>query len=713
MLLFIISVLLIFTSSFLIASFSLKKSIPYSSSSVVWILYFLLAIFAQIVLAFEALSLLKAISQLNFICCNFVFLLLSFFLSKKYGHKLPNLNLNDFFYKLKNAMLLDKSLIYLGSFLFFFLVITFLIIMVAPVNSFDALGYHLARVPFWLSNGNLSHFDTADIRMLVMPINSELLYSWVLLFLENDWALGIFSFVSLISTSCILFGLMSDWGFSMRRKLWTLFVFSSFASIVVESSSVETDLLLGALVLSSVFLFYKSLVRYNAVLIFYSALSYALAIGTKTPALFVIPGIFILFLSMNCIEQKKIFNKQLFVFVVFLFINVLLFASYNYILNFIHFGNITGSYSVIEAHKFFGGLKAFVANFIRYIFLLFDFSGLTLGPLVSPLFELLKKSLFIFLNIPDDAGVIINLNSGTNSAIRDAVVGLGPLGFIVFLPCLFRAIFASFARNASRKRKIMAAFAAVFFLNIVVLSFSIGFMTYSVRFLTFFFVLSSVVIAYSYIKSNKNILKWIIIYFSFSYLVVISTHLPSRPFFKFFDLYKKYNSIYSLREAARCSESTKFDKIKPICLLKQNLLKDSAKATLGFFAENSIDVYSIKMMENNSWNVDNLLMEKIDSYNLDKYDYIVTFANSQSSDYILNKKNTVFSNEPLCTYFSLHGRIISQNSSAVPSIVKCDLDSSFFARNGFYLFNVIKGVENDTFSYNDLYIYKKKFSPTK
>ena len=62
-------------------------------------------------------------------------------------------------------------------------------------------------------------------------------------------------------------------------------------------------------------------------------------------------------------------------YVLFLIINFAIFSSYNYVLNYIDYGNALGSESARAVHGFRGGIKAFVGNFIRYIFMLFDFSG--------------------------------------------------------------------------------------------------------------------------------------------------------------------------------------------------------------------------------------------------------------------------------------------------------------------------------------------------
>ena len=142
-----------------------------------------ISFFALVVLNMEILSLFSAINELNvfiFSIINLIIVSLAF----KYK-KATFLKFNFDFNRLKNALLLDKSLIILSIAFLTMLLITLFLASVMPVLQPDSQTYHFLRAYEYVHQGSLAHFETNDIRALVMPINSEILYSWMLLFKKN------------------------------------------------------------------------------------------------------------------------------------------------------------------------------------------------------------------------------------------------------------------------------------------------------------------------------------------------------------------------------------------------------------------------------------------------------------------------------------------------------------------------------------------------
>ena len=138
-------------------------------------------------------------------------------------------------------------------------------------------------------NASLNHYETADIRNLTFPINSEILYMWVILFTKKQLFLGAFSFVGYILSLIGGFQIFKFIGLSFRKTLWSFFILSSFASVIVIVSGTETDLIVAGLVISSIYLFIEGLKYKSDSSIFMSALAYSLAIGVKTPAILCVP----------------------------------------------------------------------------------------------------------------------------------------------------------------------------------------------------------------------------------------------------------------------------------------------------------------------------------------------------------------------------------------------------------------------------------------
>lgn len=721
MILFILSIILICISSYLVASTIYGRSTFIVGSRILGFIYFILISFAQIVVSFEILSIFSFISQIGFISLNLLFFIGSLFFWNKNNRPIYAPSIKNELVKIKKAFLKDKTLIILGAAFVFFIFVTLMLCIFVPVNSYDALSYHLARVPFWLSNGNLNHFSISDMRMLVMPINSELLYAWVLLFLKEDWCLGLFSFFGYFLSVIVLYNFLGDLKFCTRKKLWVVFIFSSLSSVLVEASGTETEIIIGGLILSSIYLFYRGVKECSNIPLYFSALAYALAIGTKTPAIMAFLPCLLLFFVIAYQNRKNEFYKPMALFLGFLIVNFVIFASYNYVLNFIDYSNPLGAETSINGHSFFGGFKAFIANFIRYNFLMFDFSGFNYGDSLGHYILSFQNKIFDVLNIPHNIGVIGKLTNKINKSTMDPLMGSGLLGFLLFIPCIFCSLLKGFRKPLNNKKVILAVLGLMFYLNIMILSGSIGFMVFSIRFLTFFIVISAPVLVYSYIKSNKNIFKWFVIYLSFSYLTVIASHIVARPFFKLQYLYKLEKTLPKFRERIRCSQTFSFENSVPECLLKRELEKRPQKKHIAFFVSHQFRYYPIKTLEQKGWKLDFLFLEDLEKYDLNKYDLIITNNTFQNSDlvkhyserkneYTLKNNKLIFfkDRKAQCFYVDKNNSMIhdGQNKMVVASI--CFIPTKYLRSQNFHLIKKIFVEDGTPENSESIMIYEKE-----
>lgn len=706
MILFFISLLLIVISSYLILSVISSKLPIGNCYGLAGIISLFLLMFAQVVLSFEILSIFRMISQFGVILINLIVFIFSFIIWIKKSRPFFKVECSTDFSLINRAIKKDKMLGFFSICFLFFLGVSFYLAMICAVNSFDALSYHIARSVFWVSNGALSHFDIADIRNLVMPINSEILYSWVILFFKKDVAVGMFSFVSFLGVIAILYNILGLLKFPTKKKLWAVLILSSFASVAAEASGTETDLMLGALVLSTIYLFWVGVKEENKVCIYFSSLAYALSVGVKTPAVIALPGlVFVLgsILYFYKRENWKIIIKD---FVIFFLINFALFACYNYVLNLLQFGNPLGSESSLVYHSMDAGFRGFVATFIRHFFLLFDFSGLVYSKIFGPSILLFQNTLITALNIPLDAGVIESGKSLSNNSLLDVYMGVGILGVLLFIPSLFISVFKGIKSKFVRD-KILASFGLAFFVNLVFLSASIGFMVYSVRFITFFVILASPVLVLSYIKSNKNIYKWLVAFFVFSYFVVIIPNLQGRPFWILTALKKQGYSYSQIQEKMRCSNTKEFDGNSEVCTAVRLLEEKPKNKKVLLFVNSIFKSYNVALLKLKGWDIDFELLEDYENIDIKKYDYIITNQNTQESSlikdyssrksgYSVGKDDINFFKEykSQCVYLDRKLDILTQNSTLKPAYVACYVPANDFEKNGFKLTNVVK-MKND------------------
>jgi hypothetical protein len=716
MLLFMLSFLMVTISSYLLAScFEIKK---YATGFI----YFFLIAFAQVVLNIELLSLIKSISIPGVLILNTLFTSAIVWFWNLKQRPLYKPQIKEFMIKALKSMRKDKTLFVLGIAFVFFIAVTIFICAVAPVISFDALVYHINRCAFWIFQKSLNHFEIADARNLVMPINSEILYTWNILFFKKDMGVGFFSFCGYLLSIVSLYGFLELLGFSNRKRLWSVFMLSSIASVVIQASGTETDIIIGGLALSGIFLFLLATKKNSIPAIYFSSLAFALAIGTKTSAFFTLPACALIMAFFLYKHNKENFLKYAKIFLGFAVLNFIIFSSYNYILNLIHYHHPMGNKYLLLGHSSLHNLKAYFASFIRHIVLMFDFTGFIYSDLVQKnIIEFQNKILNAF-HIPPDYNIIIDNHSKLNRTLIDPFVGGGVIGLIVFMPATLIAVFKIFCKKASEKIQTLALLGASFYLCIISMSMIIGFMVFNVRFLTTFIILSSPIFVYSYIKSNKNILKYIILFYSLSYMILISTNIWARDFYDMINTLKTTPNYSTFREKIICATHEGYVGKMPFCLLKdkiQTLPKDSA---IGLISSENDRVYPIKLLEYEGYKIDTLVIEKFEDYNIKKYDYIIStkeypettsfekFQQKKKAYWIKNKRlffdNKI--NPNMCIYSGKNNVLIVQTKEISPILSVCTMPIEQLSENNFRLIGYIKTQSKSEQDVQQFYFYKKQ-----
>ena len=711
---FILSFLMVIFSSYLITSVFAPKKFG------IGLLYLPIAAFAQMVGTIELLSLFGGICAAGIFSINVVVLILSVIFFKKSKKPLYVPDFKRTAVKIFHAMKKDKILAVMAVGFVFLIAFLVFINALMPINSYDALTYHLNRAAYWLSQGSLNHFLTPDDRNLVMPINSEILYTWVLAFLKNDWGLGFFSFTGYVMSVISLWGILDLFGFCTRKKLWSVFIISSFASVIAEASSAETDIIIAGLTLSSILFYLYSLNERKNSPIFFAALAYALAIGTKSPAAMALPGVMLLFLYFSFRKMGKSGFKPVAAFLGFLFLNFVLFAGYNYFLNFINYGNFLSSPGSYEYHRFYGGFKAYVANFIRYIFMMFDFSGFRYSEYVGQYILSFKFIIFDLLHIPHNIGVILSDGNKINNGLVDVKMGAGILGFLLFMPAIAVSMIMGFVKSNSEKMRSLLPFGILFFVNLLVLSGAVGYMVFSVRFLTYFILISSPVLVLSYQKKNP-LVKLLILFFVLSYMLLISRYMAARPVGAMVNIIKKSTSISEAREIFRCGVFRGYVGKAAYCHIRDKIKNDFPKGSkIVIFGSEQDRFYPIKMLEHQGYVIDTPLTEAVSDVDFSKYDYIIKINEVQfgsvikkfkrgHNDYKIVNNRFEFPQDvdPQCMYLRKDGFPILENDKSVPTYWYCKTSGAFFIKKGFEPINITGYTSKWREEARTVYFYKK------
>ena len=665
---------------------------------------FFISFFAFVILNIEILSLFKGISGQNILILTFLeFLIVGFIWFK--NKKIPSTsNFKGFLIELKNSLLADKSLLVLFLFWVFCIAISFILALLSPVNEPDAQGYHALRSLFWAKDGFISHFEIADIRCHSMPINSELFYVWILSLSKNDLGFGLLQFFSYFLLIISSFKIMEFYEIDFNKRIWSILIFSSFAGVISQISSTQTDLLVGSLLTTSFYLILEFKKQNKLNFLYFASLSMAISFGVKSTGIIASIPLLIWYIFL----LKKEFIK----YFLFLILNFSIFSSYNYILNLINYSSPLGAKSALLGHGFWGGFGAIVANFIRYIFQFFDFSGFTIGFYINKFLLSAQAAAIEFFNIPRDLGENVGLNF-TNISMTEQVLGFGILGFLVFLPSSIIGFF----------NKKLRIFSIIFWAMIFCLSFSIAYMIYSIRFIVTFVAFSIPLISLTYFK-KMNLYKFFIILFAIFYLGYASLFLSQRPMYhlkkefqktpdikliqnKMRDLnykfYPSFNEAYTMKSA-----------VEPIC-------KDNSK--IAIFASNGYMLYSTKFLEfNYSCKIDTLNILHIRNYDLSNYDYIITQKNLPQHIEVINandiKNPLTPSNKAICYYegfdYKRRPRLLNFNELDKALSASCKINNEFLADIGFKISGEIEAklpkylLDRENETVKDFLIWSKK-----
>ncbi len=652
---FVLSLVLVIISSYLILSFIYSR---YDTKRFPAFLYLLLIIFSQIVLTFEILSLFKSISQVGVIAFNILFLITGLILKKNLY--IPKIELQPLF----NAVKRDKFLAVLCGCFIIFLTAQFIIAAFAPVKFGDALNYYLPRCTMWIQQGTILHYITPDTRELIMPVNMEFLYTWFLLLKKTEVGCACFSYMSFIAGVYVLFNFLRETGCSIRRSLWSVFVFASFALAAVEMVNPSSDLFAGVLILSSCYLFLLHNKYNDKISLIFSSAALALAAGTKTTCLMTVPALVFLFFVISFLYAKPKMKSILTKFTILFAGFFIIFSSYNYILNFIQFLNPLSDKPQILIHQLRGGFKGFICNIIKYFFVFFDTSGINTIIDFNGFITSLQTAVLGLIGETADSytsnwfGKYFLFNP--RMTIQSSALGI--MGLWAFLPSLIKTVIRFFKKQKSKKTILYAALSAVLFINICTLAGTMVFAQYNIRYLLTFTVISLPVASFSYIKKNKSFCKILMCFFIFIYLVVNPLNL----------LFHQEKNGISRFSQIQTEEFLVFDYIKNF---------DKANRIAMVSPQDRMPVYHIEKLRLHGFKIDKLLLENIETYDLSKYKYIITSKLDIVSTCIVKRPS---SENSRCLYYDKGQNIITSDDK-IPVMTACEPQINYFTKNGFQI----------------------------
>jgi len=121
------------------------------------------------------------------------------------------------------------------------ILLLFMIAWKAVPNTTDALLYHMSRVMHWAQNGNLSHYPTQYQHQLINPIWSELVILNLRLFWGNDQLAGLVQWFSMVGSLVGVSAITGLLGAGRKEQLLASVFVAGIPIGILQATSTQND----------------------------------------------------------------------------------------------------------------------------------------------------------------------------------------------------------------------------------------------------------------------------------------------------------------------------------------------------------------------------------------------------------------------------------------------------------------------------------------
>ncbi len=167
----------------------------------------------------------------------------------------------------------------------------FALVVGTPPSNWDSLVYHLPRAAFWSQGDSVGYVAHAyDERLNVNPPNGEIALTFLLEVGRNERVTGFVQFAAVLMLATGVYALSRKLLLTRSEAAFGALLFPMLPIVILQASTTQNDLVAASfLVIAAVFLTGDSRREFGL-----AALATALALGTKVPAAYGIPILFVL-----------------------------------------------------------------------------------------------------------------------------------------------------------------------------------------------------------------------------------------------------------------------------------------------------------------------------------------------------------------------------------------------------------------------------------
>jgi 4-amino-4-deoxy-L-arabinose transferase-like glycosyltransferase len=145
---------------------------------------------------------------------------------------------------------LNRTELFLGGAVLFFLLVTLAIALMAPPNNVDSMTYHMARVAHWAQNQNVRFYPTwVERQNHAMPL-AEFVILHLQILSKSDRFANLVQWSAYLG-SIVLSSLMArEFDLSRRFQLWAGFLVAVLPMAILQSTSTQNDLVVSFFILA-------------------------------------------------------------------------------------------------------------------------------------------------------------------------------------------------------------------------------------------------------------------------------------------------------------------------------------------------------------------------------------------------------------------------------------------------------------------------------
>ncbi len=350
-------------------------------------------IYGEIVLIAETLSILRVIGLPGYLLAEVLLLIGAWWVWRRRGQPPLLKHVRVSFHELKTGFQHHRLLAVFALVVGLLCLTNLILATIYPTEQNDDLAYHLPRAYFWIQNGTAQHYDALDTRQIEFPPNTSFVYMWWMLHSGGYTGLHTAEWISGLMTALAVAGLARVAGFKPAQAIFVALVYLTTTNTVLQMGARYNDLITAMPTVSFIFFAFRFLEKPSSrPELICAGLSFGLALGSKYTVLFMLPPAAVVLTIYAVYRLRRQALHALIGLGVSSVLGFGLFGSYNYILNFVNYGNPITSQDIDDSSallteenrvSFYGPAR----NVLRYVFQMPDM-GFLASSAQNPIFHL-------------------------------------------------------------------------------------------------------------------------------------------------------------------------------------------------------------------------------------------------------------------------------------------------------------------------------------